>query len=52
MKFNIIIPMAGEGSRFDYKFKPFIKLDDRSFIEHVLDSFVCYDSNITCYYFI
>ena len=50
--FNIIIPMAGEGSRFNYKFKPFIKLDDRTFIEHVIDSFILYDSIITCYYFI
>ena len=38
-KFNIIIPMAGEGSRFGYQFKPFLKLDNRTFIEHVLDSF-------------
>ena len=52
MNFNVIIPMAGEGSRFGYKFKPFIKLDDRTFIEHVLDSFVCYDYNIECYHFI
>lgn len=52
MNFNVIIPMAGEGSRFNYKFKPFIKLDDRTFIEHVLDSFVCYDDIIECYYFI
>jgi molybdopterin-guanine dinucleotide biosynthesis protein A len=52
MNFNIIIPMAGDGSRFDYKFKPFIKLDNRTFIEHVLDSFICYDSRIICYYFI
>ena len=44
--------MAGEGSRFNYKFKPFIKLDDRTFIEHVIDSFILYDSIITCYYFI
>jgi hypothetical protein len=52
MKFNVIIPMAGEGSRFEYKFKPFIKIDDRTFIEHALDSFIAYDSNILFYYFI
>jgi molybdopterin-guanine dinucleotide biosynthesis protein A/ribonucleotide monophosphatase NagD (HAD superfamily) len=52
MKFNVIIPMAGEGSRFGYVFKPFIKIDDRTFIEHVLDSFTCYDDSIDYYYFI
>jgi molybdopterin-guanine dinucleotide biosynthesis protein A len=50
MKYNVIIPMAGEGSRFSYTFKPFIKLDDRTFIEHVMDSFTGYE--IVCYYFI
>jgi hypothetical protein len=49
---NIIIPMAGEGSRFGYKFKPFLKLDDRMFIEHVLDAFVKYDNIINSYNFI
>jgi molybdopterin-guanine dinucleotide biosynthesis protein A len=50
--FNVIIPMAGEGSRFGYKFKPLIKLDDRTFIEHVLDPFLKHDLNINKYYFI
>ena len=40
MKLNIIIPMAGESSRFNYKFKPFMLLDNKTFIEHVLDSFI------------
>jgi len=39
VSFNIIIPMAGKSSRFDYNFKPFLNLDNRVFIEHVLDSF-------------
>jgi len=29
----VIFPMAGEGSRFGYKFKPFIKATDLAFIE-------------------
>lgn len=29
----VIFPMAGEGSRFGYKFKPFIKATDMTFIE-------------------
>jgi hypothetical protein len=52
MKYNVIIPMAGEGSRFGYKFKPFIKLDNRCFIEHVMDSFLSYDETINSYNFI
>ena len=35
--------MAGEGSRFNYEFKPFLFLDNRRFIEHVLDSFASLD---------
>jgi GTP:adenosylcobinamide-phosphate guanylyltransferase/thiamine kinase-like enzyme len=31
--------MAGKSSRFDYNFKPFLNLDNRVFIEHVMDSF-------------
>ena len=38
-KMNIVIPMAGESSRFNYNFKPFLQLDNRVFIERVLDSF-------------
>jgi thiamine kinase-like enzyme/molybdopterin-guanine dinucleotide biosynthesis protein A len=49
-KFNIIIPMAGESSRFNYQFKPFLKLDSRTFLEHVIDSFP--DSRVSNYYFI
>ena len=52
MKLNIIIPMAGESSRFNYKFKPFMLLDNKTFIEHVLDSFIDYDDIINSYNFI
>jgi GTP:adenosylcobinamide-phosphate guanylyltransferase len=52
MKFNVIIPMAGEGSRFGYKFKPFLKLDDRMFIEHVIEPFLEFDHLIESYTFI
>ena len=30
---HVIFPMAGEGSRFGYKFKPFIKATEETFIE-------------------
>lgn len=49
-QFNVIIPMAGQSSRFDYSFKPFLYLDNRVFIEHVLDSFK--KVNVRKYYFI
>jgi len=52
MFFQVIIPMAGEGQRFGKKFKPFLKLDDRMFIEHVMDPFLNYDANISSYNFI
>ena len=48
--FNVIIPMAGEGSRFGGTFKPFLKLDSRTFIEHVIDSF--HDIDVKDYYFV
>jgi len=49
-KFNVIIPMAGESSRFGYRFKPFLNLDNRTFIEHVVGSFSKID--VEKYFFI
>lgn len=48
--FNVVIPMAGEGSRFGGKFKPFLKLDSRLFIEHVIESFK--SISVDMFYFI
>ena len=45
MRFNIIIPCR-ESSRFNYNFKPFIKLDNRTFLEHCLSAFLKYDEEI------
>lgn len=49
-KINIIIPMAGAGSRFQVagydKPKPFIPFNGKMMIEHVLDSFSDIDANI------
>jgi thiamine kinase-like enzyme len=44
--------MAGESSRFNYKFKPFLYLDNKRFIEHTLDEFIKHDSIIESYNFI
>jgi len=52
MYLNILIPMAGESSRFGYKFKPFLFLDNKRFIEHCIDSFLPYNSIINSYTFI
>jgi len=49
---NIVFPMAGESSRFNYQFKPFLYLDNRMFIEHTLEPFINYDSIINSYNFI
>lgn len=46
MKFNILIPMAGEASRFNYTFKPFLKISDTMFIEKVFNYFKKYISYI------
>lgn len=49
-KINIVIPMAGAGSRFKvagYKApKPFILINKQMMIEHVLDSFSNIDANL------
>jgi hypothetical protein len=40
---HVIFPMAGEGSRFGYKFKPFIKATEETFIEIAKKSFDALD---------
>jgi 2-C-methyl-D-erythritol 4-phosphate cytidylyltransferase len=49
---NVLFPMAGESRRFNYKFKPFLYLDNRQFIEHTLEPFIKYDKIINSYNFI
>ena len=39
MKVTVIIPMAGRGSRFDCEFKPFLKIENETFIERSVGSF-------------
>ena len=52
MKFNVIFPVAGEGSRFNYQFKPFIKLDDCNFIQHAMKYFIKNIEYVNKFYFI
>lgn len=51
-KINLIFPMAGDGSRFFYEFKPFLKLGDQTFIEHAVEPFYKFDEYIDKVYFI
>lgn len=50
--YNIIILCAGEGTRFNNKFKPLIYLDNRTFIEHCLENFIKHNDIIENYFFI
>jgi hydroxymethylpyrimidine pyrophosphatase-like HAD family hydrolase len=52
MKLNVIFPMAGEGSRFGYKFKPFIQLGDLTFIELAVAPFLKNIDKIDKFYFV
>ena len=51
-KFSLIFPMAGKSSRFDYKFKPFIKISDLTFIELAFLYFEKWKKYISTIYFI
>lgn len=44
--------MAGDGSRFGFKFKPFMKLGDQTFIEHAVEPFYKWKKYIDKVYFI
>ena len=46
MKITLIFPMAGEGARFGYKFKPFLKFNNEYFIEKTLKPFLKFDQVI------
>ncbi|MBN20733.1 MAG: hypothetical protein CL678_05530 [Bdellovibrionaceae bacterium] len=52
MKFNIIFPMAGESSRFNYNFKPFLQISDSTFLELAFKYFKFYSNNINIIYFV
>ena len=38
-KLSLIFPMAGEGARFGYRFKPFLDINGKTFIEAALEPF-------------
>ena len=52
LKVTVIFPMAGKGSRFGYKFKPFLKIGDSTFIQRAVNSFDKCTSSIKEFIFI
>ena len=51
-KFSLVFPMAGKSSRFNFKFKPFIKISDLTFIELAFLYFEKWNKYISTIYFI
>jgi hypothetical protein len=51
-KLSLIFPMAGQGARFGYRFKPFLEVQDRTFIEAAFEPFRKGLSQIDKVYFI
>jgi len=43
---NVFFPMAGQGARFGHRFKPFLALDDTTFIEAAVQPFRAFASRI------
>jgi MobA-like NTP transferase protein len=44
---NVFFPMAGQGARFGHRFKPFLMLEDTTFIEAAVRPFRTFASRIT-----
>lgn len=49
---NVFFPMAGQGARFGHQFKPFLTLDDATFIEAAVQPFRRFASQITRFVFV
>lgn len=49
---TIIFPMAGEGQRFGNKFKPFLKIFNKTFLELAIQPFLKYKNEIKNFVFI
>jgi len=45
-KLTAVFPMGGEGQRFGNKFKPFLKIYDKTFIELAVEPFLIYKNQI------
>jgi len=51
-KITVIFPMAGEGQRFGNKFKPFLKIFNKTFIEMAIEPFLKHENEIKKFIFI
>lgn len=51
-KLTLIFPMAGQGARFGYRFKPFLDLHGRTFIEEAFEPFRAWFPQIATTHFI
>jgi hypothetical protein len=49
---NVFFPMAGQGARFGHRFKPFLTLDDTTFIEAAVQPFRRFASQIARFVFV
>ena len=51
-KITVVFPMAGEGQRFGNKFKPFLKIFNKTFIELAIEPFLKHKEEIKKFVFI
>jgi len=51
-KITVVFPMAGEGQRFGNKFKPFLKIFNKTFIELAVEPFLKHKNEIEWFVFI
>jgi hypothetical protein len=49
---NVFFPMAGQGARFGHRFKPFLMLEDTTFIEAAVQPFRAFASRISRFAFV
>ena len=49
---SILIPMAGQGARFGYRFKPFLTIGNQRFIEAAVEPFLKWRHRIKKFVFI
>lgn len=49
---NVFFPMAGQGARFGHQFKPFLMLEDATFIEAAVQPFRRFASQISRFVFV
>ena len=49
---NVLFPMAGQGARFGHTFKPFLTIDDGTFIEAAVEPFRKHVAHITKFVFV